>query len=162
MGRALASNKTLTFLDVSMNDFGDVAATAIMLGMLKNNTLSTLKLNLNGISDTSVDAFCSFLKVNQSLRELYLDGNDFESSRAALLEAASDSGFAMSLSGLDDDSDGPDLGPMLPVGPMPAPAIGPAIGPAIRPAMELGVAPEIGGDTHGQLGDNPSIQESGA
>ena len=160
VGRALASNKTLAFLDISMNELGDVAAKAVMLGMLNNTTLRTLKLNVNSISDDSASVFCDFLKANQSLHELHLDGNRFENSKAALFRAADESRFSIALSGLEDnyDDDGAGFGPMLPIDP----AI--ATGPAVRsPSSELdAVSEQSDGDVRAEIGDIPSIQESGA
>ena len=72
MGKALAENSTLQFLDLSSNRVGLKGAIALADGLRENQTLRSLQINGNPIGDEGATKIIDAVGVNCSVRDLGL------------------------------------------------------------------------------------------
>ncbi|GAB5369941.1 hypothetical protein AAMO2058_001449300 [Amorphochlora amoebiformis] len=75
LARALMTNVSLVFLDLSINYLDDLCAEALAKSLRYNRTLRTLVLPMNRIADSGAIAFALALPHNRTLTELDLCGN---------------------------------------------------------------------------------------
>lgn len=75
---ALAKNRFLKMLNLSMNCIGDISAKSIAIALIKNNSLQALDLSLNHISNEGALTMAKALLKNESLQWLELSDNDID------------------------------------------------------------------------------------
>eukprot|EP00808_Paulinella_micropora_P012758 g20367.t1 len=75
IGKALEVNKTLVEFDIRSNNIGPAGAEAIANMLNENKTLQTLYMGNNAIGDAGTSALGTALKVNNMLTSLDLESN---------------------------------------------------------------------------------------
>eukprot|EP00727_Mastigamoeba_balamuthi_P002409 m51a1_g12165 hypothetical protein (1068) ;mRNA; r:88-4311 len=70
--QALASNKTLTSIDLSEHQFGNSGAISLAKTLMLNTSLTSVMLDENQISISGLTALCQSLKENETLRVMPL------------------------------------------------------------------------------------------
>ena len=88
LARALRSNRSLTYLDVSFNEIGKAGAAALAEALQTNCTLSHLFLCGNAIGDSGTASLGEGLKSNCTLTRLYVTENGIGDLGAEALEKA--------------------------------------------------------------------------
>ena len=88
LAKAVEINSTLTTLDLSANGIGDSGAAALAKAVEINSTLTTLDLSANGIGDSGAAAMAKAVEINSTLTELDLIFNKIGDSGAAALAKA--------------------------------------------------------------------------
>ena len=85
---ALATNSTVTLLNLSRNEISISGAAALAKAMEVNSTLTELNLSENEIGDSGAAALAKVMEVNSTLTELNLSENEISDSGAAALAQA--------------------------------------------------------------------------
>ena len=88
LARALRSNRSLTYLDLSFNEIGKAGAAALGEALQSNCTLSHLFLCSNAIGDSGTASLGEGLQSNCSLSRLYLTENGIGDTGAEALGKA--------------------------------------------------------------------------
>jgi hypothetical protein len=78
LAKALESNKTLKYLDLSSNYIGDEGIKHIMEVLETNRVLQYVKLNYNEITNTGANYILSALQTNNTLRGFFWDDLDYD------------------------------------------------------------------------------------
>ncbi|XP_068761724.1 NLR family CARD domain-containing protein 3-like [Montipora capricornis] len=100
---AMATNSTVTLLDLSSNEISISGAAALAKSMEVNSTLTELNLSESGIGDSGAAALAKALEVNSTLTELNLSENGISDWGAAALAKAM--AVNSTLTGLDLNHD---------------------------------------------------------
>ena len=88
LAKAVEINSTLTRLNVANNRIGDSGAVALAKAVEINSTLTELHLSHNGIGDSGAAALAKAVEINSTVTELDLFGNGMGDSGAAALAKA--------------------------------------------------------------------------
>ena len=88
IAEAIKVNKTLTNLDLSVNDVGDAGATCIAEAIKVNKTLTNLDLQSNVISAAGATCIAEAIKVNKTLTNLDLLSNVISAAGATCIAEA--------------------------------------------------------------------------
>ncbi|XP_068687308.1 NLR family CARD domain-containing protein 3-like isoform X2 [Montipora foliosa] len=88
VAKAVETNSTLTQLYLPDNGMGDSGAAALAKAVEINSTLTELDLSANGIGDSGAAALAKAVGINSTLTELYLLSNKIGDSGAAALAKA--------------------------------------------------------------------------
>ena len=75
IGTALQTNTTLTSIDLSSNQLGEVAGAAIGTALQTNTTLTSINLGGNKLGEVAGAAIGTALQTNTSLTSIDLDYN---------------------------------------------------------------------------------------
>ncbi|XP_068687262.1 NLR family CARD domain-containing protein 3-like isoform X2 [Montipora foliosa] len=88
LANAMATNSTVTELNLKYNEIGDSGAAALAKAVEINSTLTTLNLSYNKIGASGAAALAKAVESNSTLTELDLSANEIGDSGAAALAKA--------------------------------------------------------------------------
>ena len=76
VGEMLQGNRTLTSIDLSINNLGEVGGAAIGAALTGNTTLTSIDLSMNKLGEVAGATLAEALTVNTTLTSIDLDAND--------------------------------------------------------------------------------------
>ncbi|XP_068732911.1 protein NLRC3-like [Montipora capricornis] len=106
LAKAIEVNSTLTELDLSRNRIGISGADALAKAMRSNSTLTSLDLSYNEIGDSGVDELAQAMRSNSTLTYLSLNGNEIGDSGAVALAKAMEINSSLTYLYLSDNEIG--------------------------------------------------------